>query len=396
MWKIMVVDDEPKIRRGLCQFLENSGLPLEICAQAEDGETAMELLHIKMPDIVLLDISMPNMDGLEFLAAVKANNLKAKCIVITGFDQFSFAQASVSLRAFAYLLKPIDEMVLIENLMSAIAELESESTQTHKNQQVMFQLEKNQTLLWNNFVKKWILGTLTPSQLETEMIYWNLVWPDKAYITLIKPNFSTSKISFWHEQSLILFCVTNIASELMKELVVHFFGQDEKDCGVIISEQRPSTEQLAELSQTIMQHLQTHCQIDSMEITSPGCMTECINIMKTHIKEMETINPLLEKLKNYIDHNFHNPGLSLMDVATDLCVSPSYISLLVKTALQSNFVDYLTEKRMSEARLLMANPKIKLTLIAKKVGYANLHYFSTVFKKQTGMSPSVYRENFFD
>ena len=76
MWKIMVVDDEPKIRRGLCQFLENSGLPLEICAQAEDGETAMELLHIKMPDIVLLDISMPNMDGLEFLAAVKDNNLK--------------------------------------------------------------------------------------------------------------------------------------------------------------------------------------------------------------------------------------------------------------------------------------------------------------------------------
>jgi len=336
------------------------------------------------------------MDGLEFLAAVKASNFKAKCIVITGFDQFSFAQASVSLRAFAYLLKPIDEAALIEYLMSAITELEAECSQTHKNQQVMFQLEKNETLLWNHFAKKWILGTLAPGQLETELLFWDLVWPDQAYITLIKPNFNTSKILFWQEQSLLLFCVTNIASELMQELDVHFFGQDEKECCVIITSQKPTNEQLTELAQTIKQHLQTHCHIDSMEITSPGQVKDCINIMKIHIKEWETTNPLLEKMKSYIDHNFQNPGLSLVDVANALSVSPSYISLLVKTALQTNFVDYLTEKRMSEALCLMAQREVKLILIAKKVGYANQHYFSTVFKKHTGISPSVYREKFFN
>lgn len=395
MWKIMVVDDEPKIRRGLCRFIENSRLPLEVCAQAGDGETAMERLRLDLPDIVLLDICMPNMDGLEFLAAIKASSLKTKCIVITGFDQFSFAQASVSLRAFAYLLKPIDEAALIEYLMSAIAELESEHTQTHKNQQLMLQLEKNETLLWNHFVKKWIVGSLTPGQLETELLFWNLVWPDQAHITLIKPNFNTSKILFWQEQSLILFCVTNIASELMQELDVHFFGQDEKECCVIITAQKPSNDKLAELTQTIKQHLQTNCQIDSMEIASPECVKDCINIMKIHNKELESINPLLGKIKAYIDHNFQNSALSLADVADALCVSPSYISFLVKTALQTNFVDYLTEKRMSEALLLMMQHSMKLTVIAKKVGYANQHYFSTVFKKHTGISPSVYRKKYF-
>ena len=263
MWSIMVTDDEPKIRRGLCKFIENSNLPLFICSQAADGMEALQLLEQKRPDIVLLDICMPHMDGLAFLAEAKKKDIKSKFIVITGFDDFSFAQQTVSLRAFAYLLKPIDETELLSHLCAAISDLEAELNEKEKNKEALVLFERNQRL--------------------------------------------TKKTS---DQN---------ANEREK--------------------------------------------------------------------------PIPEEIKDYIDMHYKNAELSLSTISGALNISQPYISRLMKSAFSTTFVGYLTNKRISEAVSLMSNPENKLSWISKEVGYSNQHYFSTVFKKHTGMSPSVYREN---
>ncbi len=387
----MVVDDEPKIRRGLCKFIEKSGLPLEICAQANDGNAALQLFLKLKPHIVLLDINMPHMDGLKFLSEVKASGIKTKCIVITGFDDFSFAQASVSLRAFAYLLKPINDAELRENLQLAIDEIEQEQTQTAKSQQAISHIENNHTALWNIFAQKWMNGTLEPEQIQSELFFWGIKWPRPAFLTLIKANFKYGNILARHEQQLLLYGIANITEELLQPYDAVFCSQDEKDCCAAITAIIPTSEMLNDMCTVIERHLHVHCRIECAEVLSSNEVSHCMSLLKSHLEELENASPLLEEMKRYIDSNFHNSDLSLERLASALNVSQPYISRLIKTALQTNFVDYLTAKRMDEAMRLMAQQNLKLALIAKKVGYANQHYFSAVFKKHVGVSPSEYR-----
>jgi len=107
-WKILIADDEPKIRAGLRNQIEKMGLNAVICAEAEDGELALELTEREQPDILLVDINMPFVNGLDFIRAVSRTRRYIRIIVITGYDKFEYAQIAVDLKVQAYLLKPID------------------------------------------------------------------------------------------------------------------------------------------------------------------------------------------------------------------------------------------------------------------------------------------------
>lgn len=393
MWNIMVADDEPKIRRGLCRFIEGSGLPLQVCAQAGDGAEALSALRESRPDIVLLDICMPRRSGLDFLAEAKARGLKSKFIVVTGFDEFSYAQASVSLRAFAYLLKPINEQELTEHLQLAIQELESELLQKQKNKQAFVQIEHNESLLKRAFEQKWMHGRLDMERWEEEASFWGLAWPETAYMTLLKPDFQTGRPLPVKEQALMLFGASNIASEMLAPLLVRFCGRDERGFCVIITERPPERPRLDEIIAAIRLHLNLPCFMDSTLLDKPADMPEGIAALTNRLEALERANPILEEIKEFIGRNYKNSGLSLVDIAAALHISPPYISRLMKTALQTTFVDYLTSKRIKEAIRLMKEPENKLSWISQQVGYSNQHYFSSVFKKYTGVSPSVYREN---
>jgi YesN/AraC family two-component response regulator len=127
-YKILVIDDEYLIRSRIKNVIVNSGLPCEIVGEADDGVKGLEELKHCMPHIAIIDINMPNMDGLAF--ALQARKLLPEIVmmILTGYRLFDYAAEAINLGIFKYILKPIDRDELLENLVQAVAKLEKTDT----------------------------------------------------------------------------------------------------------------------------------------------------------------------------------------------------------------------------------------------------------------------------
>lgn len=116
MLKLVLADDEPVIVRGIKKLVDWEKLGILIVGEYENGGSAMEGILGLKPDIALLDISMPGMDGIEILKNIRRLNLSTKVIFISGFQDFEYAKSAVTYGAVDYLLKP----VILEELLHAI------------------------------------------------------------------------------------------------------------------------------------------------------------------------------------------------------------------------------------------------------------------------------------
>ena len=123
MFKVLVIDDEEIIREGLIKTLDWNSMNCEVAGEAEDGDEGLKAVESMKPDIVLTDIRMPGIDGLEMISAIRERKHDCKIIIITGFRQFEYAQEAVKLGAFRFLLKPVKTEELIAYIKEAINEL---------------------------------------------------------------------------------------------------------------------------------------------------------------------------------------------------------------------------------------------------------------------------------
>ena len=123
MWKVLIADEEPKIRRGLKASIERARPDMTVVAEAEDGAMALELAERERPDILLIDIRMPIMNGLELIERIAAVRSDCLIIVVSGHDEFEYAKKALQLKVFEYLLKPVSRDALAAVLARADAEL---------------------------------------------------------------------------------------------------------------------------------------------------------------------------------------------------------------------------------------------------------------------------------
>lgn len=123
MIKLMVVDDELWIREGLKQTIDWIAYGIQFIGDAEDGWKALELIESDVPDIIISDIKMPSMDGMELIEEIKRRGLDTKVIFISGFSDFVYAQKAIRLGAFDFILKPIEEKGLLEIIERCVNEI---------------------------------------------------------------------------------------------------------------------------------------------------------------------------------------------------------------------------------------------------------------------------------
>lgn len=126
MWRLAIVDDEAGVRRGLAAILDWESLGFETVGEAGDGEAALGLIADREPDLVLLDIRMPGIDGIAVLRAMEGRANKPRFLVLTGHSDFTYAQSAINLGARGYLLKPVDEDELEAKVREIAKELEAE------------------------------------------------------------------------------------------------------------------------------------------------------------------------------------------------------------------------------------------------------------------------------
>lgn len=116
--KLIVVDDEQSIRNGLCSAIDWSAMGIVLSAAAADGDEAFDLIALHEPDIVICDIKMPRMDGLELIEKVKRLGLDTQFIILSGHAEFAFAQKAIAFGVSSYLLKPISTEELLREVAS--------------------------------------------------------------------------------------------------------------------------------------------------------------------------------------------------------------------------------------------------------------------------------------
>ncbi|MHA7963970.1 response regulator transcription factor [Paenibacillus sp. CAU 1782] len=130
MLNLLVVDDEPLILAGLSTIIRNANTPFQRIETSNDAIEALEKLQSFQPHLIITDIHMPEMNGLAFIKQVKENNLCHRFIVLTGYDDFSYARQALRYQVLDYLLKPVDKeelLAILEDVAEAI-ELELSST----------------------------------------------------------------------------------------------------------------------------------------------------------------------------------------------------------------------------------------------------------------------------
>lgn len=106
MFKLILVDDEEEVRKGIIRKIDWESFGFDVPEEAENGRDALDLIEENVPDAVITDITMPIMDGLELSAVINECYPTVKTVVLTGFDDFKFAQQAIKYGVVDYILKP--------------------------------------------------------------------------------------------------------------------------------------------------------------------------------------------------------------------------------------------------------------------------------------------------
>ena len=108
MYTVYLADDEQLIREGLAETIPWDSLGLKLAGTAEDGRQALRGIRETRPDVVLTDIRMPYLDGLELIGKIREIHPECRVVIITGHGEFSYAQSAIHLGVSEFILKPID------------------------------------------------------------------------------------------------------------------------------------------------------------------------------------------------------------------------------------------------------------------------------------------------
>lgn len=121
---LLIVEDQPNFREGLRMFIEQESIGWEVIGEAENGEEGMEKIKALQPDLVLMDIHMPVRNGIELAEWMFSNRIDTMFVIITGFQDFSYARSALRYGALDFLLKPCSDEDISRILLSAYDRLE--------------------------------------------------------------------------------------------------------------------------------------------------------------------------------------------------------------------------------------------------------------------------------
>lgn len=249
MYRVFLADDEPWVLMGLKNLIDWSASGFVICGEATDGVKAWERICALAPDLILSDIQMPGLNGVELLQKIREHDLKVQVVFISGYSDFKYAQAAIRYDCVNYLLKPVYEEDLLQTL----------------------------------------------------------------------------------------------------ELVVK--------------------------------------RLRAGEISEPGREDKEEDAETLYFSETR----LTEEMLQYMQEHYHD--LTQQQLAERFHLSQSSVSQMIKRRTGKNYTGHLLDIRIRKAQELLRTTNDSIESIAEQVGYNDYFYFVKVFKKATGISPSVFRRN---
>jgi two-component system response regulator YesN len=158
LYKVFLVEDEIVAREGIRDNVDWKAAGFEFCGEAPDGEIALPLIEAAQPDVLITDIKMPFMDGLQLCKIIREHMPWMKIIILSGHDEFNYAQTAVKMGVTEYLLKPISASDLHSVIQKVAASLDQERQERESLKRLRSQVEENLVLLRERFLLRLVLG----------------------------------------------------------------------------------------------------------------------------------------------------------------------------------------------------------------------------------------------
>ncbi len=410
--KVFLVDDEIVIREGIRESFPWDETPYELVGEAPDGEMALPMIRDTNPDIVITDIKMPFMDGLELCKVLRVQMPWIGIIVLSGYDEFEYARQCIQLGVREYLLKPISSNDLKEALDKIGSQIKEERKSLEHASSLRARMGND-----GKFLKEKLIGSLFSDEAapeDAENVLKQLAsmgcHVPAPFYTVIDAAFEPTATG---QDAVIILAESNngmvhpspgragtrllvlgdsledteekaysLASSLVQEL-------ERAGC----SEIRIGIGDIVEAPEQIIQSFKAarHIRHLLVERKDEGAL-----ILGT--REMGDVNEDMPSVINdarlYMSQHFADPNLMLPDVAKAVNMSKSRFSAVFSQYTGQTFTEYLIQLRLNRAKELLKTTNYKNSQIAQETGYNDSHYFSYIFKKNIGMTPSEYRAQY--
>lgn len=504
MYKILIVDDERNERTGIEKLIKRYHYDLDV-KQAANGMEALDILRKEHIDIVLTDIKMPFMTGVELIGEIHKIGQDPICIIYSAYSEFEYAQNAIALGVLQYLLKPIklnefqnlfDKVLLIceekkkqreenERLKRKLKEAENEKIY----RQLLWYLESESDVLSKDENFLFTDGPLIPIIISSYSYLFSKYWENYAKEitdifleqviiinkddtqTLLLVRYSTSlasckmklicerliKMSREKYQSELFIVVGRECGSINELKKVYEKMREQLDYQFFISESmyfvdegnnfvkkegdmlslyfkkistyarlkdykgmRQEFEKAFLYVENTIGFSSVYTKYNFSEIIKDCC--EILNKEKHLVKVVEAVygsqsfqevknavyllleefertqgrcreeNKVVTLAKKYIHNHYQDYTLSVSAIADELNISTAYLSTVFKVETNQNLIKYITEYRIEKAKELLMSTNMKVSDVAEKVGYLNSSYFISLFRNNTGYSPSKYRE----
>lgn len=239
MIKVMIVDDEYYFKQAIRVIISWEELGFEIIGEAKNGEEALKKIDDLEPDIVLVDINMPVMDGLEFIRTVKEKKSNVKFIILTGHSEFNYARQALQLCVENYLLKPIDEDELKKALFETRDIIERESNIKLEMDSLKKQVKDSIPLQRDMLLNELIRGNyMSPEEIKERANYLGINLSFEFYRVLaIGIDLVSNHIQNEDTKQLCKFAVSNVVGEFLSKAftISVFFDNNDNVCVLLCS-----------------------------------------------------------------------------------------------------------------------------------------------------------------
>jgi len=531
MLKVFLVEDEFVVREGIKRNIDWQANGYEFCGEAGDGELAFPMIQKLKPDIVITDIRMPFMDGLELSRLIKKEFPWIEIIILTGFEEFEYAKEAISLGVAKYLLKPIsgDELLgeiadiaekinekkkereirekyaaeMEENLLKEKKELFQYLVTGSKSMTELLEIAERLKLdlsaLWYNIVlvkvqstnhapeeyskrmiavekklkflldepyvicfdrnlegkalifkadsieelealqNKYIAGLETELTGNEQYRYFGGIGKPVNRLRELPVSFESASHAFAQRylikgncilDSRVLeqrtsaekeeFDIHNIdPKELQSERIREFLKLGNKEEAVYFVDEFFKRQGANALNSTIFRqyivmdvYFCVAAFLEELQVGREEIAAFDVNAGMLQSKEhaMEYVTKIIEKavdlreknssnrygsivdqVKKYIEEHYEEEELSLNLLASYVNFSPNHLSMVFSQQTGQTFIKFLTDFRMNKAKELLRGTSMRSSEISLEVGYKDPHYFSYLFKKTQGMTPTQYR-----
>ena len=525
-YTVLLVDDEEEVVQVIMKKINWEGLGFSVIGYANNGVKALEMVEEYQPDIVMTDIKMPYMDGMELANRIKAEFPATRILIFTGFDEFEYAKEAVHLEVEEYILKPVNSVELTNVFTQMKIKMDQEISEKRNVEILQRYYMESLPLLQANFYSTLIEGRIREGELLKYLSDYQITFSGPFFCCLVihtsssqapenmNPLLLSTSVQKqaeeklgekWKAKSFTYLGNTVLIAQLQNESDVSELT-DESDrfcryvrrmigavvtvgigtvCGNILeisksySGAREAVSYRGIYGATKAINIKEIAPQEMVQSGSAGEM-EMANLFKMirlgseqevldavnrywnqisfpskslqqhHIAVMEMVSALYRfssnneismevfggdmgklytklldlepetlhkwlretslsfrekliharsrstksfvlKAEEYVRNNFYDEEISLDRICEILGVSSSYFSTIFKKETGKSFIGYLTDYRMEQASRLLIETNEKSYIIAKQVGYTDPNYFSYVFKRRYGVSPSKYR-----